>query len=103
MSDTKHTPGPWGWTYDGSSDYSIGQADDPQVKRVANIYAWQRNHDQAMADCALIAAAPDLLAALKALLTECGGSDDVRIAAEAAIALAEGRIENHFHDAPDEP
>ena len=32
-----------------------------------------------------------VLAALKTLLAECGGSDDVRIAAEAAIALAEGR------------
>lgn len=28
------TPGPWGMTYDGSGDYSIGLAHDPQVERI---------------------------------------------------------------------
>jgi len=58
-----HTPGPWAWTYDGSKDYSIGEADDPQANAVAHVYAWQRNYDKARANCALIAAAPDLLEA----------------------------------------
>lgn len=40
--------------------------------------------------CPLHGAAPELLAALKYLL-ELGGDDDRRIAAETAIALAEGR------------
>lgn len=86
-----HTPGPWAWTYDGSKDYSIGPAEDPQVDAVAHVYAWQRNDDRAAANCALIAAAPDLLAALESLLAECGGCDDARIAAEQAIAKAKGR------------
>jgi hypothetical protein len=32
------TPGPWGYTYDGSNDYSIGAAEDPQAQRVASVY-----------------------------------------------------------------
>lgn len=31
------TPGPWTYTYDGSSDYSIGP-DDPQVNPVASVH-----------------------------------------------------------------
>ena len=27
----KASPRPWGYTYDGSSDWSIGPKDDPQV------------------------------------------------------------------------
>lgn len=61
----EHTPGPWGWTYDGSSDYSIGEARDPQAYPVAHI--WDRNDERAMANASLIAAAPELLAVAKAL------------------------------------
>jgi len=63
-----HTPGPWGWTYDGSSDYSIGPAEDPQVERIVHVWASNRNQaatERAVADCNLITAAPDLLAAAK--------------------------------------
>jgi hypothetical protein len=90
----KHTPGPWAWVYDGSSDYSIGEAEDPQAKAVAGVYAWGRDYDTAEANCALIAAAPDLLAALKELVahSSCRAGDvPMWQAAEAAIAKAEGR------------
>ncbi len=86
-----------GWTYDGSSDYSIGLADDPQVNRVALVHS--RDPKRGASICNLFAAAPDLLSALKYLL-ELGGDDDRRIVAEEAIARAEGRTINHFWDAP---
>jgi hypothetical protein len=82
--------GPWGWTYDGSSDYSIGPAADPQDRRVAHVYS--RNPDTAHAICNLIAAAPQLFYVLKLIL---GSTEGIykfdRDAAEAAIAKAEGR------------
>lgn len=67
---TRHTPGPWGWTYDGSSDFSIGEADDPQAKPVASVHAWRDDFNRARANCALIAAAPDMLMALKEAIHE---------------------------------
>lgn len=95
------TPGPWGWVYDGSKDYSIGRAADPQGHNVANVYAYGRDYDRAEANCNLIAAAPDLLAALKGLhddiaeyarINNLGGFDNHwMLAARAAIAKAEGR------------
>ncbi len=60
-----HTPGPWGYTYDGSSDWSIGPEPDPQGDCVAGV--WDRNDDRARANVSLIAAAPELLAMLRRL------------------------------------
>jgi hypothetical protein len=37
--------GPWDYTYDGSSDYSIGNARDPQETAFGIL--WQRDHDRA--------------------------------------------------------
>lgn len=55
---------PWGWTYDGSSDYSIGPEADPQGDdRVASV--WDKNDERARAKVSLIAAAPELLKMLK--------------------------------------
>lgn len=65
QSKMPHTPGPWGFTYDGSSDWSIGPADDPQARRIASV--WDRDDARAEANVRLIAAAPELLAALKLL------------------------------------
>lgn len=65
QSKMPHTPGPWGFTYDGSSDWSIGPADDPQARRIASV--WDRDDARAEANVRLIAAAPELLAACKAL------------------------------------
>ena len=47
-----HTPTPWGYTYDGSSDWSIGQAEDPQGMYVCNI--WDRNDARAQSNAAFI-------------------------------------------------
>ncbi len=60
-----HTPGPWGATYDGSSDWSIGPEPDPQGNRVAGV--WDSSDDRAGANVALIAAAPEMLLMLKRL------------------------------------
>ncbi len=32
------TPGPWGWCYDGSSDWSVGPKDDPQGRQIASCW-----------------------------------------------------------------
>ncbi len=65
-----HTPGPWRSVYDGSSDWSIGEDEDPQANRIAGVRrrggldTWQEAADNAR----LIAAAPELLDALKRIL-----------------------------------
>jgi hypothetical protein len=100
-----HTPGPW--KADNWSDISVNRNGKPTL--VAR--AWQSSHDmpshpiksiEAAANARLIAAAPDLLAALNEILvivnegtkechkrggTRLGNIDDV---ARAAIAKAEG-------------
>jgi hypothetical protein len=69
-----NTPGPWGYTYDGSSDWSIGPADDPQGDgRVAHV--WDKNDERARANVSLIAAAPEMLAMLKRLEWEGAWAD----------------------------
>ena len=98
-----HTPGQWGWTYDGSGDYSLGPKDDPQVGPVAHVYT-RHQSEQCEADVTLLAAAPDLLAALKVITDQyvslvasgdCGNwdaeRDDQVVLARAAIAKAERR------------
>ena len=60
MSETKHTPGPWRWRMHGASGDTklVGSNEVPLV--------WQDRHWQCPsqdANAALIAAAPDLLAA----------------------------------------
>lgn len=41
------TPGPWMWTYDGSSDWSVGPEPDTQGQAVANCHRYRApfNHD----------------------------------------------------------
>ena len=88
MSDEDTLNAPWGWCYDGSSTYSIGGIDDPQGELVASVRT--RDGDRGAQLCALIAAAPELLAAVE-LLLQLGGDDDRRIVAEQAVAKARGR------------
>lgn len=57
---TPHTPGPWGYCYDGSSTWSVGQAADPQ-DLPPYVAVFDRNDRRAQANARLIAAAPDLL------------------------------------------
>lgn len=46
--DEKATVGPWGWTYDGSSDYSIGPKEDPQDKTIASVHSRKITDDPAL-------------------------------------------------------
>jgi hypothetical protein len=75
-TETKHTPGPW--HFDGKT---VSAKNQPNVCRLENGH--------------LIAAAPDLLAALVAMLNRYGDKSafptcDASISARAAIAKAQG-------------
>ncbi|HEV2674109.1 MAG TPA: hypothetical protein VGV37_06165 [Aliidongia sp.] len=103
MSVAKHTPGPW------SNDDGLvnGIETRPRFRRpgshsvsidIFDASDWPaEQHDEALANADLIAAAPDLLAAIKELvdITDQGDTMDVwreaLTAARAAIAKAEGR------------
>jgi len=50
-----HSPLPWGYCYDGSSDWSIGPADDPQENPACGV--WSKDDAKALADCKLICTA----------------------------------------------
>lgn len=85
MSDDKHTPGPWKWQVYDHSMASLGVGDklgDPLVLTIAPCAAcaeradpkewvWGRCITPNEADARLIAAAPDLLAALIDLHDDC--------------------------------
>ena len=99
MSDGKHTPGPW--AFDG--DFTIHTADDVAA-RIAVVCTDNVDDAQVKADGHLIAAAPDLLAALKQFRTKAynaaigSGMDDEWATAacslaDAAIAKAQGGTE----------
>jgi hypothetical protein len=71
-----HTPGPWGWCYDGSSTYSVGPEADPQDGAVASVYA-RKHNERTIANLALITAAPDLLEACELIQEHCPTDCDV--------------------------
>ncbi len=86
----KHTPGPW-----ALDDESIYAPDGEGWKQVAEIPNWRTNPGEVLtpednANARLIAAAPDLLEALKAILNETGGMGGPFTTARAAIAKATG-------------
>lgn len=104
MKQATHTPGPW--TYDDAWSLIIG----PQGQEVAALHSAQApddakraNRNTVSANARLIAAAPKLLAALKAvapLMAALGDSDlwseihdDTYIAIREAIAAATGKGE----------
>jgi hypothetical protein len=95
---TKHTPGPWAIIFGGMGEdehFTIGaKRDDVLVAECANSRA---PGEQVRANAALIAAAPDLLAALRGVLPHIeheadngGGWDELVKTLSAAIAAAEG-------------
>lgn len=107
MSGAKHTPGPWKVTKPrcGTDELRLRVVSESTDLDVADLY-WcdPTDHDatQLAADANLIAAAPDLLAALKsaraAWLSEANQGDGideanapVLAAVDAVIAKAEGR------------
>lgn len=93
---SKHTPGPWGIEYDNGDEAGDGQWYNVGPVKVWFSYrATSEQQGRARADASLISAAPDLLAACKAVVETDGfvGSaimrgriDDMK----AAIAIAEG-------------
>jgi phage-related minor tail protein len=83
----EHTPGPWHLTGslkfimapNSAGGYSIARMDDFEAPYAARI-----------ANAILIAAAPEMLAALIALVAADGGDDPEIVVARAAIARATG-------------
>jgi hypothetical protein len=102
----KHTPGPWdaewstrqGWTEGGYKGLSVHNGDDaePDICQVPDDE--RADGTSRMANARLIAAAPDLLAALELIvtwqkrsniMTRCGGAvGEIIAACDAAIAKA---------------
>ena len=97
----KHTPGPWAFVaaddissehrYISSHWVSGPFTDESQYRTICDIAKWDTQERQ-IANAQLIAAAPDLLEALEAVL-ECGSTTDQwwMDKAKAAINKAEGR------------
>lgn len=91
---TQHTPGPWAVTTVGSCHGIHPAASDNErddICRVAphNYHpnGWQAAKGEAEANARLIAAAPDLLAALEACLQRLDSHDDQSVP-ECLVALA---------------
>jgi hypothetical protein len=105
--ELKHTPGPWVPEF-GESYRVRAKQDGGQVAIMMNLKGQhgligRRTGDEVAANARLIAAAPELLESLKAIMDFCGPSDPncpdgpdcetcrMANAARAAIAKAEGR------------
>jgi hypothetical protein len=95
-TETKHTPGPW--VVRGEAKYSGFGVNDANGKSVASFPSTMTRGDgEKSANAALIAAAPDMLAALRDALPLLKGHQESPEKAEryqnalAAIAKAEGR------------
>ena len=107
---TQHTPGPWkvficddggqwsGWPLAIDATNVVNDNGDPRtVVRTGGQYPYEWDHgtsrDEAVANARLIAAAPELLEALKETLAIAKRDEfgDYVIRAEAAIAKAEGK------------
>lgn len=88
MTTQQHTPAPWSineWTQ-ASSDIAIGATGTPLIARVP---LRDVSINEQEANARLIAAAPELLEALKVLVENGGiGSEDMFDDARAAIAKA---------------
>jgi hypothetical protein len=90
---SKHTSGPWSH-YDDSKSGVLWHEIVAMGKTVARIYRTNGDEIEDKANASLIAAAPDLLAALQSLIggfggtIVIGGSDPKAVAARAAIDKA---------------
>jgi hypothetical protein len=96
--NTKHTPGPWRvdpdhfrdvQTTDGAIEICLAEGGEPYGKNLFSVPPIEEAH----ANARLIAAAPDLLEALKAILEDMDsehGTDYDYAKARAAIAKATG-------------
>jgi len=95
MEQTKHTLGPWEVThFDGRTQVFAG-------RRIIVEGLYDENNEPTLeeveANACLIAAAPDLLEALKAVYADIelqnveGGSDELNLMVQMAISKAEGK------------
>jgi hypothetical protein len=96
----KHTPGPWCVVRDVSKEWDVYSGSRFQ-NASKYICTTQSRFAKGKANAALIAAAPDLLEALKSIATQITGDpraryffgEELRAQADAAIAKAEGVAE----------
>lgn len=103
MSETKHTPGPWQYCFEGETAAFILEHDGSTVVKLS-VTMNTTAHSALVANARLIAAAPELLEALEklyalvegespSLLDEDSGGDsrlDIEICAAIAKAKGEG-------------
>lgn len=101
MSENRFTPGPWNWSHNSASDSStacIGitpETEGGYRGSVADLQSCEHINGTTMqeteANARLIAAAPDLLAAIQTLVSNGGiGPESMFHDARAAIAKATG-------------
>ena len=111
-NDTKFTPGPWKCQHTGDrKHYVIGAGQSLFGTHVAEVYSDDTDTDEAAANAALIQHAPDLLAALVALIEAEEASKqrfDVGevIALEAAMQTARAALQKALSrpsNVPDQP
>ena len=87
MTNAKHTPGPWS-LYDDSNDGKTNRIEIVAIgKTIAHIYHSVKEED--LPNARMIAAAPELLAALERIAELSYDSEATRVARE-AIAKARG-------------
>jgi hypothetical protein len=99
-----HAPGPWGaTTRQGSWDWLVFQESDPNIEICQMFHDGTELNERGEANARLVAAAPDLLATLREIVTEirayqspeCDDAGtwgaDLLKQADAAIAKATGR------------
>lgn len=94
MAEAKHTPGPWDYalhTVEGVQTFNamVTRDDAPLCLVIADMV--EGTPEEQNANARLMAAAPDLLAALKAVVAVADRRTVEFDAARAAIAKAEGR------------
>ncbi len=92
---SKHSPGPWAYTEHSWSDTSICDDNGRQLALISiEGEATEETQDalseEALGNARLMAAAPDLLIALKAVVSVADRNTDEFILARAAIARADG-------------
>ena len=97
MTQPKHTPGPWEGSYTfrpGSVGPIAVIGPDPECREIATLPR-KGNQERQEADARLIAAAPDMLAALNLILfaaTDDADTNDGRVDRAAVAALARSAI-----------
>jgi hypothetical protein len=93
MTQAKHTPGPWfiAYTHEGNTEIAIDDEPGMHGERDYDLVTVTHGDpDELAANAALIAAAPDLLAALQKAVRFGGLFPDLKTEVEAVIAKATG-------------